>query len=40
MNTIPSRLRQVDDLIVKRNSYRKYPNEILRANEINCSLSV
>lgn len=40
MNTIPARLKQIDDLIVERNRLRKYPHEILRANELNCSLSV
>ena len=40
MNSIPLRLKQVDDLIQERNQVRKYPNESLRSYELNCSIAV
>lgn len=40
MNTIPTRLRCVEELINERNRLRQYPHDILHADELNCSLSV
>ena len=40
MNSIPSRLKHVDNIIEERNQKRKYPQEILRSHTLNVSMAV
>ena len=40
MNSVPQRLKRVDDRIAARNQRRKFAHEILRAENLNCALAV